>query len=222
MQSRGGSENAIADPQTVEGMMVLPILLLSPFMAAIAAANRWQKTKRVHVSVLCPASYKFSMRSQCSRRWSARFSTLIDARIRNNIDRDRFSQPKEAGVIGRRIWAIAEGYIPGRSFSEARDLISHEAVCILNANDLMASIELTLYFENREPAGPYRLSVGPGRTRHFRLTTSPTLNLFRAIRPIRRSSGPTSLLLCSTRETDSRDLTLRSSAPRLFRRTHEG
>ncbi len=71
-------------------------------------------------------------------------------------------------MIGRRIWAIAEGYIPGRSFSEARDLISHEAVCILNANDSMASIELTLYFENREPAGPYRLSVGPGRTRHFR------------------------------------------------------
>ena len=50
-------------------------------------------------------------------------------------------------MIGRRIWAIAEGYIPGRSFSEARDLISHEAVCILNA-DSMASIELTLYFEN--------------------------------------------------------------------------
>jgi len=71
-------------------------------------------------------------------------------------------------MLGHRVWAIAEGYIPGRSFSEAPDLISHEAACILNTTDSTASIELTLYFENREPAGPYRMSVGPRRTRHFR------------------------------------------------------
>jgi hypothetical protein len=71
-------------------------------------------------------------------------------------------------LIGHRVWAIAEGYIPGRSFSEARDLISHEAACILNATDETALIEITLYFENREPAGPYRLTLEPRRTRHLR------------------------------------------------------
>ena len=69
-------------------------------------------------------------------------------------------------MVGHRVWAIPEGYTPGRSFSEARELVAHEAACILNATDSTASIELTLYFENREPAEPYRLSVDPLRTRH--------------------------------------------------------
>jgi hypothetical protein len=71
-------------------------------------------------------------------------------------------------VVGRRVWIIPEGYIPGRSFSTAHDLVSHEAACILNASDEPASVEITLYFEDREPAGPYKVSLGPRRTRHLR------------------------------------------------------
>lgn len=71
-------------------------------------------------------------------------------------------------MIGHRIWAIPEGFIPGDSFSQDRELVSHEACCILNAGDTPARIELTLYFEDREPAGPYRIEVGPRRTRHLR------------------------------------------------------
>lgn len=32
-------------------------------------------------------------------------------------------------------WAIAEGYIPGRSHGPATQMSSHETACILNAND---------------------------------------------------------------------------------------
>jgi len=71
-------------------------------------------------------------------------------------------------MVGRRVWAIPEGYIPGRSFSDERDLVSHEAACILNATDSKASVEITVYFESREPAGPYCLSIDPRRTRHLR------------------------------------------------------
>jgi hypothetical protein len=71
-------------------------------------------------------------------------------------------------VIGHRTWAIPEGFIPGDSFSQDRELVSHEACSILNAGDTPANIELTLYFEDREPAGPYRVEVGPRRTRHLR------------------------------------------------------
>jgi hypothetical protein len=74
----------------------------------------------------------------------------------------------DSSAIGHRTWAIPEGYIPGRSFSSARDLVSHEALCILNASDTPASIEITLYFEEREPVGPYRLAIDPRRTRHVR------------------------------------------------------
>ena len=71
-------------------------------------------------------------------------------------------------MIGHRTWVIPEGYIPGRSVSTAADLISHETACILNASDAKAAIEITLYFESREPVGPFKLTVEPRRTRHLR------------------------------------------------------
>lgn len=37
--------------------------------------------------------------------------------------------------IGRRVWAIAEGYIPAWSTGPEPDMTSHETACILNAND---------------------------------------------------------------------------------------
>ena len=71
-------------------------------------------------------------------------------------------------TIGRRRWAIAEGYIPGQSTGPAPELESHEACCILNAGDAPAQVQLTLYFEDRDPAGPYRVEVPPHRTLHLR------------------------------------------------------
>lgn len=71
-------------------------------------------------------------------------------------------------MIGRKTWAIPEGYIPSGSVSQAHDLVSHEAACILNANEEPAHIEITIYFEDREPAGPYRLSVDANKTLHLR------------------------------------------------------
>ncbi len=73
-----------------------------------------------------------------------------------------------AEAIGHRVWAIAEGYIPPSSTGAARQLISHETVCILNAGDSEADVEITVYFAGRDPAGPYRLKVPPRRTRHVR------------------------------------------------------
>jgi hypothetical protein len=72
-------------------------------------------------------------------------------------------------ALGRTVWVIAEGYIPETSVDQAdRALESHETACILNAGDSDAKIEIVLYFRDREPAGPYRLSVGARRTRHVR------------------------------------------------------
>lgn len=70
--------------------------------------------------------------------------------------------------VGARIWAIPEGYIPGGSVSSGRALVSHEAACILNAGARDAQVTITLFFEDREPIGPYRLTVGAHRTRHVR------------------------------------------------------
>jgi hypothetical protein len=73
-----------------------------------------------------------------------------------------------ADQIGRRVWAIAEGYIPPDSTGSTRELISHETVCILNAGHAPAHIEITVYFADRAPVGPYRFTVEAQRTRHLR------------------------------------------------------
>jgi hypothetical protein len=73
-----------------------------------------------------------------------------------------------AEPIGRRRWAIAEGMIPSGSTADSPDLASHETACILNAGDQAAQVQVTLYFEDREPVGPYRLEVPARRTKHLR------------------------------------------------------
>jgi len=65
-------------------------------------------------------------------------------------------------------WAIAEGYIPSESTGEGPELESHEAACLLNASGDHAEVEITVFFEDRQPAGPYRLTVPALRTLHLR------------------------------------------------------
>ena len=71
-------------------------------------------------------------------------------------------------TIGRRKWAIPEGYIPSESRFSDRALISHDTACILNVGDRNAKVTITIYFADREPVGPYKISVGARRTLHGR------------------------------------------------------
>ena len=71
-------------------------------------------------------------------------------------------------MIGRTRWAIAEGWIPGKSHGPAPQMTSHETVCILNANDADAHVTITIYFSDREPVGPYSVTVPARRTKHVR------------------------------------------------------
>jgi len=70
--------------------------------------------------------------------------------------------------IGKRRWAIAEGYIPPGSHGPAPEMTSHEAVCLLNVSDSDALLTITAFFTDREPAGPYRVTVPARRSKHVR------------------------------------------------------
>ena len=70
--------------------------------------------------------------------------------------------------IGHTRWAIAEGWIPAWSHGPAPELTSHETACILNACDRDANVRITVFFADREPAGPYHLTVPARRTLHQR------------------------------------------------------
>lgn len=71
-------------------------------------------------------------------------------------------------AIGKRIWVIAEGYIPSSSTGPEPQMTSHETACIINTGSKQAQIELMIYYEDRDPVGPYKIKVPAGRTLHLR------------------------------------------------------
>ncbi|HET8838943.1 MAG TPA: sensory rhodopsin transducer [Flavobacteriaceae bacterium] len=71
-------------------------------------------------------------------------------------------------ALGKRTWIIAEGYIPPYSTGKAPEFISHETACILNTGNQDANVEITLFFSDKDPVGPYQIKVGSRRTKHVR------------------------------------------------------
>jgi len=55
-------------------------------------------------------------------------------------------------------------------------MTSHETACLLNTTDREARVEITIFFADQAPAGPYRVMVPAKRTRHVRFNdpTEPT------------------------------------------------
>lgn len=70
--------------------------------------------------------------------------------------------------IGKKRWSIAEGYIPAGSTGPQPQMLSHETVCILNAGSQEAHVRITIFFADRDPAGPYLITIKPQRTKHVR------------------------------------------------------
>ncbi|HEY3663283.1 MAG TPA: sensory rhodopsin transducer [Chthoniobacterales bacterium] len=71
-------------------------------------------------------------------------------------------------TIGKKEWAIAEGWIPSWSHGPEPEMLSHETACILNSNETAAQVEITIYYTDRDPVGPYKITVPPRRTLHQR------------------------------------------------------
>jgi hypothetical protein len=70
--------------------------------------------------------------------------------------------------IGRTHWAIAEGYIPDGSTGPEPAMLSHETACMLNTGEKDAHVEITVFFSDHDPAGPYKITVPARRTKHVR------------------------------------------------------
>lgn len=71
-------------------------------------------------------------------------------------------------TVGTHTWAIGDGWIPPASTGPAPEMTSHDSACMLNASDRPADVVMTIYFHDRDPAGPYRLSIPPRRVCHVR------------------------------------------------------
>ena len=69
-------------------------------------------------------------------------------------------------MVGSRVWLIPDGYLPVKSTG---DKVSHESVCVLNTSDQDATIQITIYFEDREPMDQFAARCSSRRTHHIRL-----------------------------------------------------
>ncbi len=82
--------------------------------------------------------------------------------------------------MGRNRWVVAEGYIPDRSTGPEPELTSHETLCILNSSDRDAHVRITVFLGDRDPLGPYAVTIPARRTRHVRLNDLDAPRLPRA------------------------------------------
>lgn len=91
-------------------------------------------------------------------------------------------------MLGRKLWAIAEGYIPAVSHGPEPEMQSHETACLLNAGEGDAHVSITVFFSDRDPCGPYRVVVPARRTLHLRF------NELRDPEPIPRATDYASVI----------------------------
>lgn len=75
---------------------------------------------------------------------------------------------KKFPPLGHKRWAIPEGYIPQNSHGPEPEMTSHESICVLNVSEEKAHLQIWIFYSDRDPVGPYKVSVGPRRTKHIR------------------------------------------------------
>ena len=70
--------------------------------------------------------------------------------------------------LGKKNWIIAEGYIPSYGTGKEPEFASHETACFLNTSDQDAHVRITIFFSDKDPVGPYEVTVPARRTKHLR------------------------------------------------------
>ena len=71
-------------------------------------------------------------------------------------------------AYGKLVWVIAEGYIPAYGTGPEPQFTSHETACILNTSEKEANIQITIFYSDKDPVGPYKIKIPPKRTKHLR------------------------------------------------------
>jgi hypothetical protein len=71
-------------------------------------------------------------------------------------------------ALGRTLWVIPGGHIPLASHGPEPELTSHDRLCVLNTGNRDVQVQITIFYADREPRGPYPLQVQAERTRHVR------------------------------------------------------
>lgn len=71
-------------------------------------------------------------------------------------------------AYGKKVWIVAEGYIPPESTGPAPEMTSHESISIINTSANEARLRITVFYADKEPVGPYEVTVPGRRSTHVR------------------------------------------------------
>ncbi|MDG4809819.1 sensory rhodopsin transducer [Micromonospora sp. WMMD1120] len=71
--------------------------------------------------------------------------------------------------VGARLWVVPGGHIPFPSDGPEPEFTSFDQICLLNASDERADVEMHIFYEDAEPVGPYAIGVDARRIRHVRV-----------------------------------------------------
>ncbi|WP_207514375.1 sensory rhodopsin transducer [Longitalea luteola] len=70
--------------------------------------------------------------------------------------------------VGNTIWMIPGGQIPLESTGKEPEFTSRDVLYLLNTNSQEANVNITIYYTNRAPAGPYDVTVKGNSVRNLR------------------------------------------------------
>jgi len=70
---------------------------------------------------------------------------------------------------GSKTWYVADGWIPSKQETIDSELEGHEALMILNCQNVNAEILLDIFFEDKEPIKDVKLEVSAKRIKCFRM-----------------------------------------------------
>jgi hypothetical protein len=71
--------------------------------------------------------------------------------------------------IGHKVWAIAGGHIPLNNTGREPEFTSFDRLCFLNTGENAAQVEITFFYEDHDPIGPYKIAVAAQRIRYVRI-----------------------------------------------------
>jgi hypothetical protein len=72
-------------------------------------------------------------------------------------------------IIGAKTWVLAGGHIPLESRGREPARTSRDELAFLNTSSQKAAVEMTVFYADRDPIGPYRLEIGGRRQRTVRI-----------------------------------------------------
>ena len=90
--------------------------------------------------------------------------------------------------IGKKIWIFPDAFLPakGRPYktSKNEDQFGHESLCMLNSSDTDALLNISFYYEDREPLVNYEHTLKAKRSLHLRLDNITLLNNQKLLREV--------------------------------------